>query len=153
MELSTSDRPLSAADYATLASFRRVLRTYLRFSEHRIREQGLAPVQYLALLAIEAGDVSPTVGSLARWLEIAPHSAAELVNRLEAANLAQRQPDASDGRQVRVSLTSRGRATLDRLAAIHHEELQTTGPLLIRELARLTACRPDRSDHENNTTR
>jgi len=140
MELSTSPRPLTAIDYATLASFRRVLRAYLRFSERRIQEQGLAPVQYLALLAIEAGGEAPTVGTLANWLEIAPHSAAELVNRLEAAGLARRKPDAADGRQVRVALTARGRATLRRLAAIHHEELQTTGPLLIRELSRLTAA-------------
>lgn len=140
MELSTAPRPLTAADYTTLASFRRVLRTYLRFSERRIQEQGLAPVQYLALLAIEAGDEEPTVGGLAGWLEIAPHSAAELVNRLETAGLAKRKPDAVDGRQVRVALSARGRATLHRLAAIHHEELQTTGPLLIRELSRLTAA-------------
>ena len=126
MELSTVPRPLTAADYATLASFRRVLRAYLRFSERRIQEQGLAPVQYLALLAIEGGGEAPTVGGLAQWLEIAPHSAAELVNRLEAAGLARRRPDAA--------------ASLRRVAAIHHEELQTTGPLLIRELSRLTAA-------------
>lgn len=143
MELSTPAKPLTPADYTTLASFRRVLRAYLRFSERRIQEQGLAPVQYLALLAIEGGGEPPTVGGLANWLEIAPHSAAELVNRLEAAGLARRKPDATDGRQVRVALTARGRATLGRLAAIHHEELQTTGPLLIRELSRLTAATAD----------
>ena len=64
MELSTPAQPLTSADYVTLASFRRVLRAYLRFSERRIQEQGLAPVQYLALLAIEGGGEAPVMVTL-----------------------------------------------------------------------------------------
>ena len=51
----------------------------------------------------------PTVGDLAGYLLLRPHSAVELVDRAVAAGLVERTPDQEDGRVVRVRLTSRAR--------------------------------------------
>lgn len=76
----------------------------------------------------------PTVGNLADSLLLRPHSAAELVDRAEAAGLVERPHDHEDGHVVRVSLTGRGdrmtmltRASLDRLHGLAAvlDELET----------------------------
>jgi DNA-binding MarR family transcriptional regulator len=127
-------------DYETLAAFRYELRKFLRFSEQAALDAFLAPQQYLALLAIEGfpGRNRITVGELSERLQIAAHSAAELVNRLEAGDLVNRRPSDEDRRRVYVALTSKGRRKLEKLAAAHQAELQNVGPLLLGLLGRVT---------------
>ena len=60
---------------------------------------------------------------MAGYLLVRHHSAVELIDRAEAAGLVARQPDAGDGRTVRLVLTERGAERLERLAALHLEEL------------------------------
>src|SRR6478609_704786 len=72
------------SDYAALAQFRYQIRSFLAFSEAAAAKQGLTPTQHQALLGIK-GFVRPgpaTVGDVARFLLIRPHSAVELINRL-----------------------------------------------------------------------
>ena len=52
------------------------------------------------------GDMRP--GTLAEHLRIAPRSATEVVDDLQAAGLAQRHPDPADRRAVLVTLTDEG---------------------------------------------
>jgi DNA-binding MarR family transcriptional regulator len=127
-------------EYETLAAFRYELRKFLRFSEQAALDVLLAPQQYLALLAIEGfpGRNRITVGELSERLQIAAHSAAELVNRLEAADLVKRRPSNEDRRCVDVELTLQGRKKLEKLASVHQAELQSVGPLLVRLLERVT---------------
>ncbi|WP_127500783.1 MarR family winged helix-turn-helix transcriptional regulator [Actinoplanes solisilvae] len=52
------------------------------------------------------GDMRP--GALAEHLRIAPRSATEVVDELQAMNLAERHPDPTDRRAVLVTLTDEG---------------------------------------------
>ena len=67
-------------------------------------------MQHQLLVAIKGhpGDKPPTVGDLADYLLLRPHSAVELVDRAETAGMVQRIPDQDDGRVVRVRLTAAG---------------------------------------------
>ena len=130
---------MTKAEYEKLAAFRYELRRFLRFSEHEAKRQGVAAMQYLALLAIEGfpGRDRITIGELAERLHIAAHTAVGLADRLEAAGFARRISADGDRRQVHLTLTPRGRARLETLAAVHQQELQSSGPALVRELSRL----------------
>jgi len=91
-------------------AFRTSLRRFQRWSEDEARAAGLTHVQHQLLVAIKGhpGTSAPTVGDLAGYLLLRPHSAVELVDRAEAAGLVRRVPDAADARVVRVELTNRG---------------------------------------------
>ncbi|HXK10709.1 MAG TPA: MarR family winged helix-turn-helix transcriptional regulator [Vicinamibacteria bacterium] len=124
-------RPLTDADYRTLAGFRRGLRLFLRFSEDAAAAAGLTPRQYQALLAVRGARARPlTIGDLARELEIRHHSAVGLVDRLVALRLLRRHADAADRRRVDLSTTARGDSALARLAGAHRAELQGLAPTL-----------------------
>jgi DNA-binding MarR family transcriptional regulator len=118
-------QPLTLEQYRALAGFRYQLRRFLAFSTREAEAAGLAPQQYQALLAIKghAGDQPITVGELADQLLVRQHTTAELVNRMEGANLVRRAPAAGDNRRVAVLLTPRGEDALRSLAAVHLREL------------------------------
>lgn len=124
------------ADYEALATFRRALRQFLAFSESAARAAGIPPRQHQALLAIKGrvGGPPVTVGRLAKDLLIAPHSAAELVDRLVAAGLLAKSKPLSERRRVELSLTDRADEVLRTLSDAHLTELRAVGPQLIRQL-------------------
>lgn len=113
------------ADYRALADFRSVLRRFLAFSDAAATAAGLTAQRYQALLAIRVRGSAQTmsVGALANELMIKPHSAAELVNRLEAAGLVQRSVDSADRRRVLLALTEQGDKRLSQLACAQLQEL------------------------------
>ena len=76
------------------------------------------------------GPKAPTVGDLASYMLLRPHSAVELVDRAEAAGLVRRVPDAADARVVRVELTSRGDLLVTGLTQKHLEELHKLAAVL-----------------------
>lgn len=125
-------QPLAAEDYRTLAQFRYLLRQFAAFSEDAALEAGLTPQQHQALLAIKGfpGRRRVTVGELAERLNIRPHSAVGLVDRLAARGLVRRRPDRADRRQVWIELTRRAEAQLTRLSLAHRDELRRLAPLL-----------------------
>jgi DNA-binding MarR family transcriptional regulator len=127
---------LSKRQHERLAAFRYALRHFLHFSEEAAQAAGLKPQQHQALLAIKGypGRQSVTVGELAERLQIRHHSAVELVDRLAAQNLVARSTSAKDRRFVLVQLTGAGDEVLERLSAVHTEQLKTLGPELIRRL-------------------
>jgi DNA-binding MarR family transcriptional regulator len=128
---------LQRADYQALASIRQALRRFLAFSEEAALQCGLSPAQHQALLAI-AGMAPPvTMGDLARWLDIKPHSAGELVDRLEGLQLVRRRADAGDRRRVILSLTPRAHAKLAGLSTVHRQELRRLSKVLKPMLATL----------------
>lgn len=131
---------MTKKEYEILAAFRYELRKYLGFSEQAAHAHHLTPQQYQALLAIQGfpGRGEVTIGELAEQLQIAAHSAVGLVDRLEDAGLIQRQAGRVDRRRVYVKLTANGKTALRKLVAVHHEALQTVGPLLVDLLARVS---------------
>jgi DNA-binding MarR family transcriptional regulator len=112
-------------DYERLLAFRVALRQFQRWSEDQAQAAGLTHVQHQLLVAIKGhpGNLPPTVGDLAGYLLLRPHSTGELVDRAQAAGLVTRQPDADDGRVVRVQLTASGDRVVQRLTRAHLEHL------------------------------
>ena len=139
MPSEASTRRLGPDQYAAIATFRYELRRFLAFSEAAASAEGLPAQQHQALLAI-AGHQKPhppTVGTIAEQLLIAPHTAAELVARMEKAELLTKTPAAGDRRRVELTLTPQAEALLQRLTAAHIEELTVLEPALGRALGRL----------------
>jgi len=124
---------LTKAEYEMLAAFRYHLRQFLKFSEDAAQLAGLTPRQHQALLAIKGFPrrQSVTIGELAEQLQVAHHTAVELVDRLSAQNLVEREYSSEDRRNVFVKLSRAGSATLERLSAAHRAELRQLGPRLL----------------------
>ncbi|MGE5626286.1 MAG: MarR family winged helix-turn-helix transcriptional regulator [Bacillota bacterium] len=131
---------VSDEDYLTLAAFRAALRRFLRTSEAIAHDLGLTPQQHQAMLAVRGfpGKMEPTVGELAVRLQVNHNSAVGLVTRLEAQGYVRRERGDSDRRRVRVTLTAKGHAVLDRLTEAHRIELRQIGPEISRLLTALT---------------
>jgi len=123
---------LTREDYQNLLAFRTSLRRFLHWSQAQARAVGLTPAQHQLLLAIKGhrGKTSPTIGDLAGYLLLRPHSTVELVDRAEAGGLVERWSDSDDGRLTRVRLTADGEKRLNQLAAAHLVELQRLAPVL-----------------------
>jgi len=118
--------PLTKQDFEALARFRFGIRRYLRFSEETVRDHGLAPQQYVLLLALKGFPDREwaTVRELADRLQLRHHSVVELINRAQRQGFVQRAPHLDDARAVRVLLTESGEAILGRLSALHRDELR-----------------------------
>jgi DNA-binding MarR family transcriptional regulator len=123
---------LTREDYQNLLAFRTSLRRFQHWSQTQAREIGLTPAQHQLLLAIKGHRAGhgPTIGDLADYLLLRPHSIVELVDRAQAAGLVERWGDDDDGRVTRVRLTADGEQRLGQLAAIHLDELQRLAPIL-----------------------
>jgi DNA-binding MarR family transcriptional regulator len=134
---------LRKAQYETLAAFRYALRRFIHFSETAAQATNITPQQHQALLAIKGFPERDcvTVGELAERLQLRHHSAVGLVNRLVLEKLVARTPSNEDRRQVLIKLTSRGEKTLEKLSALHHEQLKRIGPELSQLLERLNCTK------------
>lgn len=123
---------ITAGDYAALAEFRHALRHFINFSAGAARAVGLSSVQHQAMLAIKGfgGRSGQTVGEIAGHLDLRPHSAVGLVDRLVRGGWVRRRPDRRDRRLVHVTLTLKGERTLAHLSAAHRAEVRRVGPAL-----------------------
>jgi DNA-binding MarR family transcriptional regulator len=123
---------LTRQDFERLLEFRVTLRRFQRWSEDQAQAEGLTHVQHQLLVAIKGhhGGRPPTVGDLAGYLLLRPHSTVELVDRAEAAGLVERIPDRDDGRVVRVRLTGAGDRVLSKLTRAHLERLHELAAVL-----------------------
>lgn len=123
---------LTHADFEKLLEFRVALRQFHHWSEDQARAAGLTHVQHQLLVAVKghSGHLPPTVGDLADYMLLRPHSTVELIDRAEAAGLVQREPDSEDGRVVRVRLTSTGEGVLQTLTQAHLERLHSLAAVL-----------------------
>ncbi len=129
----------SKTEFEILAEFRYTLRRFLRFSESAASEVGLTPQQHQALLAIKGfpGREKITIGELAERLQIRHHSAVGLADRLESQKLIERSPGTDDRRKVYISVTPHGDFIIEKLSALHHEELLRLTPQLRSLLSRI----------------
>jgi uncharacterized protein YeaO (DUF488 family)/DNA-binding MarR family transcriptional regulator len=116
---------LEDADYQRLLRLRTSLRQYLHWSEQQAQAVGLTPAHHQFLLAIRGHDDprGPTIGDVAGYLLLKHHSTVELAQRVGALGLVDRVSDPDDGRAVRLRLTEKGAAALEKLAALHLDEL------------------------------
>ena len=137
--MRTETVQLTAREFQTLAAFRYQIRLFLRFSEDRARASGIEPQQHQLLLVIKSlpDDVKPTIGELASRMLIRHHSTVELVNRLVDQGAVKRVHAESDHREVLVRLTKKGESLLHSLSLAHHQELQGSGPELMKALRKV----------------
>jgi DNA-binding MarR family transcriptional regulator len=131
---------MNSKDYRTLAEFRYQIRKFLAFSETAAREHGLNGQQHQLLLAIKGlpEDSAPSIGVLAERLHLRHHTTVELVDRLSKRGCIKREVSPTDRRQVHLRITARGDDLLRKLTAIHEKELQSSGPILLETLRKLT---------------
>jgi len=127
---------LSPAEYRALAEFRYQIRRFLQFTAEAARELRLEPQQHQLLLALKGlpDDARPTIGEMAERLQIQHHSAVELVDRLAEHGAIRREHTGADRREVLLRLTRQGSSLLRRLSLAHHNELEKTGPVLVKAL-------------------
>lgn len=137
-------KKLRKAQYETLAAFRYALRKFIHFSEMAADAANITPQQHQALLAIKGfpGRDCVTVGELAERLQLRHHSAVGLIDRLVLEKFVSRILSKEDQRQVLIQLTNRGEKTLEKLSALHHEQLKCIGPELSSLLERLDGAAP-----------
>lgn len=129
---------LTDSDFEALASFRHELRRYLAFAHEVAEACGITMQHHQALLAIRASKAQAlSITELADTLFLRHHSAVELTDRLEKAELAERIGDPRDGRKTLVRLSPRGAQLLNSLAARHLQEIREHGPRLARTLRRV----------------
>ena len=129
--------------YLGLAGFRHALRQFVAASEAINRSAGTTQQQYQAMLSIKTWPYEAmSMRDLAEQLLLTHHAAVQLVNRLARADLAQRTASADDRRSVLLTLTPRGEAMLDELAALHLDEMLRQEPALSASLRRLKRMGP-----------
>jgi DNA-binding MarR family transcriptional regulator len=119
-------------DYERLLTFRTRLREFDQWSRAAAEEQGLTHAQHQLLLAVRGhrGPDGPTIGDVAQYLLVKHHTASELVSRAQDLGLVERQRDAQDSRRVHLRLTEKGNDILQRLTAVHLEEVRRLAGLL-----------------------
>ena len=124
-----------------LADFRYQLRTFLSFSESASETCGVAAQQYQLMQVI--GAVPPeqqaSISYIAERMILRHNSTVELVDRAERAGLVERKHDENDLRRSLVQLTAQGWEILQKLVALHLEEVQRQSDGLIRSLRKLQA--------------
>jgi DNA-binding MarR family transcriptional regulator len=112
-------------DFDTLAQFRRGLRRFNAFSEKLNARFGSTQAIYSLMLIIKSNRAAepPDIGKAASALGLKHHSAAELVQRGEAAGFIARMDDPHDGRRCLLRLTEKGERVISELVALHKAEL------------------------------
>jgi len=90
-----------------------------RSSKSELEPFGLTPSQARALgVVARSGDRPPRLGDIASRLDIAPRSATEVIDDLQAHGLVERAPDPADRRAVTIRLTEEGRALRRRIEQV-----------------------------------
>jgi DNA-binding MarR family transcriptional regulator len=124
-----------------LAGFRSALRRFLAFSEAAASEAGITAQQYQAMLAVAAHEGAMPQGELAQEMLLKPNATVQLVDRLAAGGLVERERSDADRRAVRVSLTDAGRVLLFKLVADHLDQLKKREKQFADVLRRLRQTR------------
>lgn len=125
-------------DYVALAELRHQIRSFLTFSEAEARGAGIEPQQHQLLLAIKGlpEKMRPTISVLAGRLLLKHHTVVGLADRLVAAQLALRERNPDDRREIWLEITPRGEQLLRKLSLAHQVELEASGPALVKALER-----------------
>ncbi|MGC5582873.1 MarR family winged helix-turn-helix transcriptional regulator [Ornithinimicrobium sp. W1679] len=128
------------ADLSEVDLLLRLARRWRRVGAQEAAHHGLTPHQERGLLAVarltrRGGEGGSTAGArvsaLAEHLGIAPRSATEVADALEAAGLLVRAPDPSDRRAVLLTLTTRGSDLVGRV----RDERRAAGDAAVGDLS------------------
>jgi DNA-binding MarR family transcriptional regulator len=122
------DHAVCFAVYSAGLAFNRVYKPILD-------QFGLTYPQYLVLIALWQAE-GQTVSELGEHLFLESNTLTPLLKRLEAAGFVKRVRDKADERQVRISLTDKGRRVLEESSCVPQQILEATG-YSVEELAAL----------------
>lgn len=122
------DQALCFAIYSAGLAFNRLYKPILD-------EMGLTYPQYLVMMALWERD-GQGVGELGDQLFLESNTLTPLIKRLEAAGFVKRARDTEDERQVRVSLTAKGRDLVKDASCVPGQVLEATG-MSVEQLGRL----------------
>jgi DNA-binding MarR family transcriptional regulator len=115
----------------------RVARAHRTYAASLLSQVGLHPGQEALLMELWRED-GRTQANLAESLGVEPPTVTKMLQRMEAADLVSRRPDASDRRAIRVHLTAKGRRVRGRVEKLWAElEAETVAGLSDRQLATL----------------
>ena len=123
---------LTDGEFEQLLALRTGLRRFLHWSEGQAKSAGITPAQHQLLLAVRGnqGEAGPTIGELAGYLLLRPHSTSELIDRAVTAGLVTRNTDSVNASIVRIGLTPLGEQKLSELTQAHLQELAELGPTM-----------------------
>lgn len=143
-----SNYSLSQIELQRLAEFRFQLRRFLHFSQAAAERGGVRAQQYQLLLCISGmpDGVDPTIANVAERMLLKHNSAVELVDRTLEQGLLRRFADPFDQRRIRLVPTPKGEQLIASLAGYHIEELEQTGPELIRALRQVLNARASQEE-------
>ena len=118
--------------FVALSEFRHEMTRFLRFSADVVRSADVTPAQYLLLLHLRGypGREWATIGELATRLQTSHQGTVALVQRCERNGWVSKKRSPEDARCVRVSLKAVGRAKVERIAALHRDELDRLAEVL-----------------------
>lgn len=132
--LEVVSQDLSLDEYRELAEIRHQIRCFQSVTEKHANSIGIDPDCYLLLLAIQGlpEGVPPTVKGLSQRMCQSPESVSDLINvAAEQGNITR---SSAEGADDWVKLTRNGRDALRRMALANREELERSGPELVRSL-------------------
>jgi len=125
-KLSGNSHRLKSEPMRRLAWFRYRVRRFLRFSERVARSCAVTPQQHQLMLGIAGytGRDWATISELAEFLQARHNAVVGLVQRAAKRGLVRKMPGQRDRRYVKVHLTRRGSAILDRISRANIAELR-----------------------------
>jgi DNA-binding MarR family transcriptional regulator len=132
--LEVVSQDLSLEEYRELAEFRHQIRCFLSVTEDNAKQVGLDPETYLLLLAVQGlpEGARPTINELARRMCLPRDSVSGMVD--QAASRSEVSRSSAEGNEEWVKLTRTGRDLLRRMALANRDELERSGPELVRAL-------------------
>lgn len=135
---------LDSAQLQRLAEFRFQLRRFLHFSNEAAEQAGIRNQQYQMLQCVGGmpDGMSPTIANVAARMLLKHNSAVELVDRAIDQGLMRRTSDPFDHRRILLRLTAEGERLLESLAGFHLQQLEQSGPELVRALHRVLNAGP-----------
>ena len=123
-----------------VTSLMRVQQLVLARLDGLLKEHGLSFARYEALvLLVFSSRGSLPLGKMGERLQVHPTSVTSIVQRLEAAGLVRKRPDAADGRVVLAEITDAGRAVVEQATAALVNADFALGDLSDAELAQLSS--------------
>lgn len=91
---------------------RKVIRA-IDLDSHRIEHRHGVTTPQLVVLGALRSQGSPSLGELAREVQLSPSTVVGIIDRLEDRGLVQRSRDAVDRRRIQLTITDAGRALLN----------------------------------------
>jgi DNA-binding MarR family transcriptional regulator len=134
--LEVVSQDLTLDEYRELAEFRHQIRCFLSVTERNAISLGIDPDAYLLLLAVQGlpEGARPTIPDLSGRMCLGSERVSELVDRAAAHGDVTRSSTDGGSSEDWVKLTKNGRDLLRKMALANREELERSGPELVRAL-------------------